>query len=169
MNPDLRALYPWVKFSRERVFAWAESLPDGVYTQERPDFAYGSLRNVQAHIADCYVAWVGVRGLGEEHGWVDTAVVPDVAAMRRVYAGVDAMMARAFDQFTTPDEVFDLSWRDEVLQVTQRWLVMHPVTHEFHHKGQMLTMGRVLGHPHPPGPDTDLGSPGDVMAGSSPT
>ncbi|WP_309572746.1 DinB family protein [Deinococcus sp.] len=170
MNPDLRALYPWVKFSRERLFAWAEALPDGVYTLERPDFAYGSLRNVQAHIADCYVAWVARRGLDlTDTAFVDTSAVPDVAAMREVYAGVDALMERAFDQFTTPDEVFDLLWRDQVLQVTQRWLVMHPVTHEFHHKGQLLTMGRVMGHPYPPGPDTDLGSPGDVMAAPSPT
>lgn len=162
MNDDLRTLYPWVKFSRERLFAWAEALPGGVYTQEHPEFAYGSLRNVQAHIADCYAVWVGVRGLGEDHGRVDTRAVYDVAAMRRVYAGVDDMMERAFGAFTTPDEVFGLAVRDEVLQVTQRWLVMHPITHEFHHKGQMLTMGRILGHPYPPGPDTDLGVPGDV-------
>ena len=162
MNPDLRALYSWVKFSRERLFAWAEALPDGVYTQERPDFAYGSLRNVQAHIADCYLVWIGVRGLGEPQEWVDTKEVPDVAAMRRVYAGVDEVLERAFAAFTTPDEVFDLTLPNEVLQVTQRWLIMHPVTHEFHHKGQMLTMGRILGHPYPPGPDTDLGVPGEV-------
>ena len=162
MNNDLRTLYTWVKFSRERLFAWAETLPGGVYTQERPEFAYGSLRNVQAHIADCYAVWVGVRGLGEDHGWVDTRAVPDVAAMRRVYAGVDDMMVRAFDAFTTPDERLELTLPGEVLSVTHRWLVMHPITHEFHHKGQMLTMGRMLGQPYPPGPDTDLGVPGDV-------
>ena len=160
MNPDLHVLYSWVKVSRGRLFAWAEALPDGVYTQERPDFAYGSLRNVQAHIADCYHVWIGVRGLGEPHEWVDTKEVPDVAAMRRVYEQVDQVLERAFGAFTTPDEVFDLTLPNEVLQVTQRWLVMHPVTHEFHHKGQMLTMGRILGHPYPPGPDTDLGLPG---------
>jgi uncharacterized damage-inducible protein DinB len=37
---------------------------------------------------------------------------------------------------------------------------MHPLTHEFHHKGQMLAMGRMLGHPFPPGRDTDLVGPG---------
>ncbi|MGL4612054.1 MAG: DinB family protein [Trueperaceae bacterium] len=35
---------------------------------------------------------------------------------------------------------------------------MHPITHEFHHKGQALALARVLGHPHP-GPDTDLVDP----------
>ena len=163
MNDDLRTLYSWVKFSRERLFAWAESLPDGVYTQERPDFAYGSLRNVQAHIAGCYLVWVARRGL-KDTPHLDSEAIPDVAAMREVFVGVDAVMERAFDAFTTPDEEFDLSFGNEVLRVTQRWLVMHPITHEFHHKGQMLTMGRVLGYPYPAGPDTDLGLPGEVMA-----
>ncbi|PNY82941.1 DinB family protein [Deinococcus koreensis] len=171
MNPDLRTLYSWVKFSRERLFAWAESLPGGVYTLERPDFAYGSLRNVQAHIADCYLIWLGTRGLKlpqYARGEFQTRV-PDVAAMRSVYADVDAVLERAFEQFTTPDEPFDLELEHEVLRVTQRWLVMHPLTHEFHHKGQMLTMGRILGHPYPPGPDTDLGLPGEVSPGPSPS
>ncbi|GHF62112.1 putative damage-inducible protein DinB [Deinococcus metalli] len=166
MNQDLRTLYPWVKFSRERLFAWAEALPDGVYTQDHPDFAYGSLRNVQAHIAGCYLVWVGRRGLNDTPH-LDSAAIPDVAAMREVFAGVDAVMERAFGAFTTPDEEFDLPLGNEVLRVTQRWLVMHPITHEFHHKGQMLTMGRVLGHPYPAGPDTDLGAPGDVTTSRS--
>lgn len=165
MNPDLHSLYAWVKVSRERVFAWAEALPDGVYTLEGSEFAFGSLRNVQAHVAGCYRVWVGARGLGEDVGGPDPASVPDVAAMRRVFADVDSMMERALDTFAAPDEAFDLVLPGEVLRVTQRWLVMHPVTHEFHHKGQMLTMGRVLGFPYPPGPDTDLGLPGEVPGG----
>lgn len=169
MNTDLQTLYSWVKFARERLFAWAEALPDGVYTQERPDFAYGSLRNVQAHIANCYLVWVARRGLGlTDTALVDTSAVPDVAAMRAVYAEVDAVMERALEAFTTPDALFDLELEHEVLRVTQRWLVMHPVTHEFHHKGQMLTIGRILGHPYPQGPDTDLAVPGEVNPGPSP-
>ena len=161
MNADLRDLYSWVQAARERVFAWAESLPAEIYTQERPDFAYGSLRNVQAHIADCYFAWIGVRGLGLPLGSerLDTSAAVDVAAMRRVYNEVDGVLEQAFTQFTQPDGFLDVQFHDEALRVTQRWLVMHPITHEFHHKGQMLTMGRILGWPYPPGPDTDLGLP----------
>ena len=165
MNADLRDLYSWVQAARERVFAWAESLPAGVYTQERRDFAYGSLRNVQAHIADCYLMWVGTRGLQQPGKRLDASAVPNVAAMRRVYDEVDNVLEQAFAQFTQPDEFSDVQFHDEVLRVTQRWLVMHPITHEFHHKGQMLTMGRILGWPYPPGPDTDLGLPEEGAGG----
>lgn len=159
MNEDLRRVYDWVKGSRERVFDWAEALPPDVYTLERPDFAYGSLRNIQAHIAGCYLVWVGVRGLGLERyrGGIEATDLADVAAVRAAFGEVDGVLEQAFEQFADMDAPLEV----EVpgyggLRVTRRWLVMHPVTHEFHHKGQMLALGRVLGHPYPPGPDTDL-------------
>ena len=163
MNEDLRTLYGWVKASREHLFSWAESLPAEVYTRESPDFAYGSLRNVQAHIAGCYLLWIGKCGLQQSHPPLDTSA-PDVAAMRQVYAAVDRVLEQAFEQFTQLDEPLEIQFPDEAVQVTQRWLIMHPITHEFHHKGQMLAMGRILGWPYPPGSDTDLGWPSQGAA-----
>ncbi|WP_019584671.1 DinB family protein [Deinococcus apachensis] len=159
MNSDLRLVYGWVKGSRERVFAWLDTLPPEVYTLERQDFAYGSLRNIQAHIAQCYLVWVGARGLGlkQYQQRRDAATLRDVPAMRAAFQEVDDVLEQAFGQFTELDAPLEVEMREEGhLRVTQRWLVMHPVTHEFHHKGQMLALGRVLGYPYPPGPDTDL-------------
>jgi uncharacterized damage-inducible protein DinB len=36
---------------------------------------------------------------------------------------------------------------ENVGAVTACWLVLHPVTHEFHHKGQVVTLLRRLDHP----------------------
>lgn len=158
MNDDLRTLYGMVKGSRERVFAWLESLPDGVFTQERPDFAYGSLRNIHAHVIVCYRVWVGEGGLNLEN-WqarLPAADLPDVRAIRAAFKDVDDLLETAFQQFSDLDTPLDIIFKDQPLTVTRRWLLMHPITHEFHHKGQMLALGRVLGHPYPPGPDTDL-------------
>ncbi|GGQ94233.1 DinB family protein [Deinococcus ruber] len=162
MNDDLRGFYRLVQGSRERVFAWAESLPPQVYTAEHPEFAYGSLRNIQAHIADCCLSWVGVRGLGMAENDVPSDSLRDVSAMRERFQQVDGVLGRAFDSFSALDEPLEIQWRQGTLSVTRRWLLLHPITHEFHHKGQMLALGRVLGHPYPPGPDTDLLLPSEV-------
>lgn len=162
MNDDLRGFYRLVQGSRERVFGWAQSLPPEVYTTERPDFAYGSIRNIQAHVADCYLAWVGERGLGLSVPEVGAAQLPDVQVMRRRYAEVDGVVERALDKFTEMDAPLLIPHGDSTLEVTRRWLLLHPITHEFHHKGQLLALGRVLGHPYPPGPDTDLLLPSEV-------
>ena len=163
MNDDLRGFYRLVQGSRERVFGWAQSLPPEVYTTERADFAYGSIRNIQAHVADCYLAWVGERGLGLNVPEVEVAQFPDVQAMRRRYAEVDGVVERALDEFDHIDIPLDIPFRQgSTLEVTRRWLLLHPFTHEFHHKGQLLALGRVLGYPYPPGPDTDLLLPSEV-------
>jgi uncharacterized damage-inducible protein DinB len=162
VNDDLRLFYQWVRASRERVFAWAETLPAEAYTLERPDFAYGSLRNIHAHVVDCYLLWIGHRGLGmEQYRDPDGAPsIPDVAAMRAAFRQVDEVLEKAFDRFADLDSPVTVQLGEHApLRVTRRWLVMHPITHEFHHKGQMLALGRVLGHPYPPGPDTDLAEP----------
>ncbi len=80
-----------------------------------------------------------------------------VQALRRAFAQVDVTVLQALDSFTDLDAPFTWtspSGRDVTL--SRRWLILHPITHEFHHKGQALALARVLGYPHPGKPDTDL-------------
>lgn len=158
-NEDLRTLYTLAQGSRERVLAWLDTLPAGVFTQEHPEFAYGSLRNIGEHVTSCYRIWIGRRGLGLSFDRPDPAGVRDVAALRALYAEVDAVVARALEEWTDLDAPLEIDWNGEALKVTRRWLLLHPITHEFHHKGQALALGRVLGWPFPPGTDSDLPTP----------
>jgi uncharacterized damage-inducible protein DinB len=84
-----------------------------------------------------------------------------VHELRRAFETVDETVGRALEAFTAPD--LPRTWRDprsgDSLRYTQRWLILHTITHEFHHKGQALALARVLGHPHPGRPDTDLVPP----------
>jgi uncharacterized damage-inducible protein DinB len=158
MDP-LILMYDWVRRTREVLFEYTDSLPNEVYTLEHPDFAYGSIRNIHVHVAGCYQYWVGTMGLQQTIGYVDepASSLPDAASMRAAFAKVDLMLEEAFEKFQNLDDPLEVvrPGRD-VLMVSQRWLVTHPITHEFHHKGQLLALGRVLGHPLPSGMDTDL-------------
>lgn len=71
-------------------------------------------------------------------------------AVRAAFAEVDVAVAEALATFADLDEPF--AWTDPqggTKTLTRRWLLLHPITHEFHHNGQALALGRVLGHPHP--------------------
>lgn len=86
------------------------------------------------------------------------ADLPNVAAVRAVFEGVDGLVEEALRSFDRLDEVYvrvhpRKGWK---ANVSQRWLLLHPITHGFHHKGQMVALGRVLGHPVPGSYDTDL-------------
>lgn len=161
MNDDLRVFYGWVRRSREVLFGYCASLPPEIYTQERPDFAFGSIRNLHVHVADCYLWWLGSVGMGHPETDLKGADFPNVSTARAAFEGVDRLVEEALDSFNRLDEVYVWThprkgWK---ASVSQRWLLMHPITHEFHHKGQITALGRVLGHPVPGSYDTDLVNP----------
>ncbi|MCA9837348.1 MAG: DinB family protein [Trueperaceae bacterium] len=157
MNQELKTFYDLAKDTRAGVLDWLETLPPEVFTLEHEQFAYGSLRNIYAHIADCYLWWVGAVGLGLEQNVIKAK---EVSELREAFSKLDATINEALGSFDSLDEPF--SWTSpkgykEIL--TRRWLILHPITHEFHHKGQALALARVLGHSHPGNPDTDLVTP----------
>ena len=156
MDQGLQQIYDMVKASRVMLFVYLESMPLELYTREHPDVSWGSIRNIHLHVADTYEYWTGEAGLkiiALERGPI---TVPDVAAMHSVFANFDKVIEKALEADDL-DKVFTFN-RDPrpPLKVTLRWLIMHPVTHEFHHKGQIVTLGRMLGHPVPAGTDLDL-------------
>jgi uncharacterized damage-inducible protein DinB len=157
MNEDLKTMYDLVRRTREVLLEFTQSLPVEIYLLERPDFAYGSIRNIHAHVAFCYLAWVGVAlGYKREDLIVPDDQIVDAKAMRERFKFVDNIVNEALEKFTTPDEPLEFQHRSGPLKVSQRWLLLHPITHEFHHKGQLLALARVLEHPLPGDADTDL-------------
>lgn len=154
MNQDLQTFYDLAKRTRAKVLDWLATLPPEVFSHEHEEFAYGSLSNIYAHIADCYLWWVGDVGMGIK---IDEVKVKDVSELREAFAKVDTAVAKALETFDKLDE--PLAWTSpsgHTRTLTKRWLILHPITHEFHHKGQALALARVLGHPHPERPGADL-------------
>ncbi|MBE3590742.1 MAG: DinB family protein [Firmicutes bacterium] len=161
MVRDLMELYGWVRGSRAVLFEYLESLPPGAYTKELSGFPLGgSMRNLHVHAADCYMYWLEYVGLEQPRRDLRFEDYPDPASVREAFAEVDALVERFLGHFADRiDEPLHrvLSWRPQGLTVTPRWLLLHPITHEFHHKGQLVVIGRQLGHIPP---ETDLAFPG---------
>lgn len=155
---DSAALYALARASRQTVLTWLASLPHEVFTQELPDVAYGSLRGIYGHIANCYGHWVCEVGMKRAWAAADVETVSDLrAAFERVDAVVADLLATEGD-WNAP---FTHTFRDGSQEtLSKNWLLWHTITHEFHHKGQALAVGRWLGYPHPGHPDTDLSTLG---------
>lgn len=155
MNCDLRAFYAMTMATRAGVLDWLDGLPEGVLTKRDDRFAFGSLAAIFSHVADTYVGWVGTVGLGDPDERIEATTV---RALRAAFHRVDATVARALEAFAATDEPVARidPGSGETWRYDRRWLILHPITHEFHHKGQALALARVLGHPHHGSPDTDL-------------
>lgn len=154
---DLEFLYQQTVQARRTLLAYCATLPPEVFTATEPEYGQGSMRDTLAHVAGCYSSWTGRVGLDAPLPRVAPADLPDVSAVSARFELVDQLVHRALGSFDRWDTPF--TWTapsGKVHTVTPRWLILHPVTHEFHHKGQIVTLGRKLGHPVSPEFDTDL-------------
>lgn len=157
MSGKAGMVYECVKETRKGLLAYCASLPQEVYTRESEDFGWGSIRNTLIHAADCYRYWLAEAALGEPVGAFQAKDHPDAAGAARLFETVDGIVVAFIGRFPAErlDEAFGrkVNWQPEPLVVTPRWLLAHTITHEFHHKGQIVAMGRILGFP---APETDL-------------
>lgn len=153
-------VYQWVQRTRRGLLAYCATLPAHAFVLERNDFGWGSMRNTLVHVADCYRFWLAETASGRETARYQEAGSPDVAAVEALFAKTDAIVASFLAAHAGPRFAQPLSlsvrWQKEPLRVSPLWLVTHTITHEFHHKGQVVALGRLLGYAPP---ETDLAAP----------
>ena len=167
MDPAIEIPYAWVRATRARLMAAMEALDEASYTEPQPVLAGASVRDRFVHIADCYDFWLRCVGLEEGEGVrVRAAAFPDLAAARAAFVRVDALVGGFSAAFARRlDEPLARTLDGAPATLTARWLLAHPVTHEFHHKGQIVVALRLMGVD---ASDNDLAKPLAVR-GAGPT
>lgn len=160
MKPMDRVTYDWVRQSRSVLLDFCGELKPEDFTRQLDGFGWSSVRKTLVHVADCYNGWLGSFVLGRYNSPFtldDELEHIDLHRVVRRFEVVDALVNDFFDEF---DDLLvqplhrTIPWREpETLTVAPFKLFMHTVTHEFHHKGQIVSMIRHMGYVPP---DTDL-------------
>lgn len=150
--------YDWIQRTRESLFRYCETLSPSDYVKELENFDGDSIRSLHAHVADCYQTWLGNRAFGKSLPKIKPESVNNVQEMREIFRKTDAVVHEFLNEFKGKwDHTVQVSWGNgESTEFTPLWLFTHTVTHEFHHKGQIVKIGRQLGYIPP---DTDLIEP----------
>ncbi|WP_181350890.1 DinB family protein [Thalassobacillus sp. CUG 92003] len=158
----LKAQYDLVKYTREQLFRFCEGIDEQDYTKEIAGFGWGSIRNLHGHVAECYQSWLGRFGLKDASLPRDSSHIVHVKEMRALFTEVDALVDRffaAYDGAYQTEISGTVSWQEAEESLSVLWLMTHTITHEFHHKGQIVSMARQLGYEPI---DTDLLTPSDL-------
>ncbi|UOQ44416.1 DinB family protein [Halobacillus salinarum] len=156
MMDVIKQQYELVKMTRELFFRYCETLKNEDYCKELEGFGWGSIRNLHVHVAECYESWLGRFAFKEENVLINSREASDVKEVRELFQQVDQLAARFLEEFGREYNrklKGRVSWQGEDEELTVLWLITHTMTHEFHHKGQAVSMGRKLGYLPP---DTDL-------------
>ena len=151
----IRKFHSWTHASLNLVLDHVSTLSADDYARELPGFGYPSLRQQVVHIFGCEGFWIcTLQGL--PYVWPNPADSPAVSDVRRmqqdVTAQTKAYLSGLTDQALNTQTELRFSDGDSDIR-TPALIIHHVLTHAFHHKGQIVAMCQLLGHP---AADTDL-------------
>ena len=151
----IRKFHSWTHSCITVVLDHLSTIPTGNYTSEVPGFGFPTLREQVIHIFNCEGFWVhALQGLTyRDRNPAGCSSVTDARLLQREIGE----QTRVYVSGLTDEQISsntELRYPDGELAVrTPAFVIHHVLTHAFHHKGQIVAMCRVLGHP---APDTDL-------------
>lgn len=106
------------------------------------------------HVAGCYHAWLGSFVLSEVSSPLITKEVietMDIEDIQHYFNQADLYVDKVLEQFNGKIDGTiekELSWKTNsgLVRKTPQQLLIHSITHEYHHKGQIVAMLRLLGY-----------------------
>ena len=117
------------------------------------EFNNSTMGYLLVHIANTYKHWSANFPMNKGMPYTDENSVSDIATIHQLFAEADDLVMDFLNHFNDPYLTVTNKVRSgKTVTVTILELFTHMITHEFHHKGQIMTMCRLLGHVPP---DTD--------------
>jgi uncharacterized damage-inducible protein DinB len=148
MKEVLTTQYELARDARSVLLNYVTSMSYDNFTRSHPEVGNGgSIRNLLVHINNSYHGWImkfAFREPFEKRVYTDLLTVKNC---EEYFEQTDNLVKRFINHFDSryyePLEG-QLASRD--FTVTPLQIFMHVVTHEFHHKGQILVLGRMWGY-----------------------
>jgi uncharacterized damage-inducible protein DinB len=151
----IRKFHNWTHASLTLLLDHLSTIAAGDYAKEVPGFGFPSIRAQVVHILNCEGFWIHTL---QAFPFVDQdpAAWPTVSDARVLQREVSLNTVNYLSDLSEQhlNAGIELHFSDGDTAVRTPALILHHVlTHAFHHKGQVVSMCRILGYP---APDTDL-------------
>jgi uncharacterized damage-inducible protein DinB len=151
----IREFHSWTHASLTRLLDHIATLPEDSYTRKLSGFGFSTIHAQVIHIFGCESRWINRARAVSIGDWnvMDWPTVSDARGLqKRVGRKTLTYLSSLTDRQLNED--VELVLEDGVrITCTPALIIHHFLTHAFHHKGQIVSMCRALGHP---APDTDL-------------
>ncbi|MES2777580.1 MAG: DinB family protein [Bacteroidota bacterium] len=140
--------YELVKQSRKVLLDFCAGISPVNFLEENSSFGRGgSARNLLVHIANVYEYWIGQVGMRQNMTTTSYASKKTIQDIGLLFDQVDVIMYAFIERFKEP-QLAEISYEINGVKGSATPLKMfsHVITHEFHHKGQVLSLSRHLGY-----------------------
>lgn len=139
--------YQFIKGSRAVLLEYCKTISTDDFVNRNTSFGRGgSMRNLLVHIVNTYQFWIANVSLQKNIGYPKYEEFGTIEEVTKLFDEVDNFMHEFIEALDTfPKEIpFQINGKQDAASAFQ--LFSHAITHEFHHKGQVLSISRHLGY-----------------------
>ncbi len=129
------------------LLQYCETISATDFCEENSSFGRGSIRNLLVHIANTYEFWLGKEALQQEIEFTPYEAIRNVEETRALFAKIDKLVEEFITYFGRSYLTnLRLHVNNADIKANPLKLFTHVITHEYHHKGQILSLSRHLGY-----------------------
>ena len=140
--------YEAVRGSRQALLEYCKTISQPDLINENSSFGRGgSIRNLLVHIANVYEFWIAKNALHKNITFTDYQSKQNIKDIVGLFDQIDIFMNEFIELFQLPVAgQIEYELKGTRNSVSRLKLFTHVITHEFHHKGQILSLSRHLGY-----------------------
>ena len=140
--------YEAVRGSRQVLLEYCKTISQPDLVNENSSFGRGgSIRNLLVHIANVYEFWIAKNALNRNILFTEYHSKQNINEIVALFEQVDIFMYEFIESFQSPQTTgirYEINGNQN--SASRLKLFTHAITHEFHHKGQILSLSRHLGY-----------------------
>lgn len=149
MDQLINMQYEEIKGARGALLAYCETMDSAHLYKPVSEFNNSSIADLLVHNVNTYISWISNFGLDRSASFYKTGDVKSLNEIRSLFEKVNVFMVEFLEKYSNNfEEPFTATIKHHgfAMTLSPLQLFTHVITHEFHHKGQILTMSRLLGY-----------------------
>ena len=149
MQQLLLSQYELIKSARHTLFGYCESIAPADLFEKVAAFNNSCIIDLLVHNANTYIGWLQNFGLDTAVPFYESSDIKNLVEVEQIFEEIDRFVADFLQKYIDDYQqrlTKIVKHRGTPATLTPLELFTHVITHEFHHKGQILTMSRTLGY-----------------------
>lgn len=144
----LKKQYKLVQESRKVMLDFCSEIKYDDLSKENENFNKSSILELLLHIANTYNFWLIQFASGSKIEYLKEDKIKSINDIKIAFEEVDRTVKSFLESHSVPAEQIEgeIFWLKKNMAYSVLQLFTHVITHEFHHKGQIMTMSRMRGY-----------------------
>nr|WP_294922554.1 DinB family protein [uncultured Flavobacterium sp.] len=139
--------YEFVKESRAVLFEYCKTISPEDFVDQNNSFGRGgSIRNLIVHVSNTYEYWIANVALKKNRIYAEYENFKTIQEVIMLFVEIDNFMFNFISEMDSFKNEISYEIQNVKNSANPFRLFSHVITHEYHHKGQILSLSRHLGY-----------------------